>query len=52
MEELERTRKQVGVCRVLAELVSPSHRSTVDPVLVAEAETVLKEVGGMIGAAT
>lgn len=53
MEELERARKEVGVCyRVLAELVSPSHRNTVDPALVAEAETVLKEVGGMIGAAT
>lgn len=49
MEDLDHARKEVGICcRVLAELVSSSHRGALDPALLREAQAVLHEVSGML----
>ncbi len=49
MEDLDRAKEEMAICyRVLAELVGPSHRGLLDPYLVSQAETVLREVHDML----
>ncbi|MBK8802929.1 MAG: hypothetical protein IPN71_12925 [Fibrobacteres bacterium] len=49
MEDLDKAKEEMAICyRVLAELIAPSHREKLDPILVGQAETVLREVHDML----
>lgn len=49
MEDLKQARHEVQVCyRILEELVSPDHRTTLDPALLKSAEEVMEDVRRML----